>query len=79
MPLTDDERERLLSVWDVRAYVGAEYGPSVLVGVRGTFVRRLLPDEARELALKLWDEADEAEGFGNAVTEPSPASKPSGL
>lgn len=72
MPLTEDEQSRLMSVWDVRPHVGAEYGPSVLVGVRGTFVRRLLPDEARALALKLWDIADEAEGFGDAKTEPSP-------
>lgn len=75
MSLTDEERGAMFAAWDLRAHVGAEHGPSVLVGIRGTFVRRLLPDEARALALKLWDTADEAEGFGESRTEPSPPSK----
>lgn len=71
--MTDEEREKLMTVWDVRALVAAE--SAVLVSLRGTFVRRLTPAEARELAKRFWDVADEVEGFSEARTEPSPPSK----
>lgn len=56
------------------AHLSAEEGPSVRLwrdGRQGLLLGTFSPDEARELALSLWDAADEAEGLVTAKTEPS--------
>lgn len=70
--LTDEEREKLFDVWDIQPHAEVGRDAGVLVCVRATFVKRLGVEEARALALRLWDVADEAEGFAVARTEPSP-------
>lgn len=63
-----------LDGWEVRAHLGAESGPSVFVGyARQDGFPLLTPDGARELALALWEAADEAEGAVPSRTEPSRA------
>lgn len=57
------------------AHLSAEQGPSVRLwrgGKQALLLADLGPDEARALALALWDSADEAEGLRVAKTEPSP-------
>jgi hypothetical protein len=53
------------------AHLSAEEGPSVRLWQGDHLLMSLEPDEARELALALWDSADTAEGLVVAKTQPS--------
>jgi hypothetical protein len=57
--------------------VSSAHGPNVLLGAELVSLR-VTPDEARAIALALWEAADEAEGLAVSSTERSPESDDEG-